>query len=97
MNATNPIQIDGKTYDKFSLNLAITGKYLADGSTEARTESSVAMRLVPTRIDNGEVITADEAAIGIALGSLEGSDEATQQAVGAIQAALQTYIHAKGL
>ena len=94
MNATNPIQIDGKTYDKFSLNLAITGKYLAiTGSTEA----SVAMRLIPTRIENGEVLTADEAAIGIALGSLEGSDEATQQAVGAIQAALQTYIQAKGL
>jgi len=93
MNATNPITIDGKTYDKFSLHLAITGKYLANGSTEA----SVAMRLVPTRIENGEVITADEAAKGIALGSLEGADETTQQAVGAIQAGLQTYIQAKGL
>jgi hypothetical protein len=93
MNATNPIQIDGKSYDRYSLNLAITGKYLADGSTEA----NVAMRLVPTRIENGEVITADEAAIGIALGTLFGSDEATQQAVGAIQAALQQFILFKGL
>jgi hypothetical protein len=93
MNATNPIQIDGKSYPKFSLNLAITGRYLADGSSDA----NVAMRLVPTRIEDGEVITADEAAIGIALGSLTGADEATQQAVGAIQAALQTYIQAKGL
>ena len=55
------------------------------------------MRLVPTRIENGEVLTADEAAIGIVLGSLAGSDEATQQAVSAIQAALQAYISAKGL
>jgi hypothetical protein len=93
MNATNLLQIDGKSYPKFSLNLAITGKYLGDGSSDA----NVAMRLVPTAIENGEVITADEAAIGIALGSLAGSDEATQQAVGAIQAALQTYITAKGL
>ena len=93
MNATNPITIDGKTYDKFSLNLAISGKYLADGSSDA----NVAMRLVPTRIENGEVITADEAAIGIALGSLAGSDAATQQAVGAIQAALQQFITSKGL
>ena len=93
MNATNPIEINGKSYDKFSLNLAITGRYLGDGSTDA----NVAMRLVPTRIENGEVITADEAAIGIALGSLAGSDAATQQAVGAIQSALQTYIVAKGL
>ena len=93
MNASNPIQIDGKSYDRYSLNLSITGRYLGDGSSDA----NVAMRLVPTRIETGEVITADEAAIGIALGSLEGSDEATQQAVGAIQAALQTYLNAKGL
>ncbi len=93
MNAINPIETNGKSYDKFSLNLAITGRYLGDGSSDA----NVAMRLVPTCIENGEVITADEAAIGIALGSLAGSDEATQQAVGAIQAALQAYITAKGL
>jgi hypothetical protein len=93
MTASNPLQIDGKTYPKFSLNLAISGRYLSDGSSDA----NVAMRLVPTRIEDGEVITADEAAIGIALGSLAGSDEATQQAVGAIQAALQAYIAAKGL
>lgn len=93
MNANSPIEIDGKQYDRFSLNLAITGKYNGDGSTDA----NVAMRLVPTRIENGEVLTADEAAIGIALGSLAGSDEATQQAVGAIQAALQAYLKAKGL
>ena len=93
MNASTPITIDGKQYDKFSLNLAISGRYLCDGSSDA----NVAMRLVPTRIENGEVITADEAAIGIALGSLAGSDAATQQAVGAIQAALQQFITSKGL
>ena len=93
MNASAPIEINGKQYPKFSLNLAITGKYNGDGSTDA----NVAMRLVPTRIENGEVFTADEAAIGIALGSLAGSDAATQQAVGAIQSALQAYISAKGL
>jgi hypothetical protein len=93
MNATNPIEINGKQYPKYSLNLAITGRYLSDGSSDAQ----VAMRLVPTLIENNEVITADSAAIGISLGTLAGSDEATQQAVGAIQAALQTYITAKGL
>ena len=93
MNATNPIEINGKQYPKFSLNLAITGRYLGDGSSDAQ----VAMRLVPTLIENNEVITADANAIGISLGTLAGSDEATQQAVGAIQAALQSYISAKGL
>ena len=93
MNASNPIQIDGKTYPLFSLNLATTGKYKADGSSDAQ----IAMRLIPTRIENGQVETADANAIGISLGTLAGSDQATQQAVAAIQAALQTYLQAKGL
>ena len=53
MNATNPITINGKTYDRYSLNLAITGKYHAAGATDAQ----VAMRLIPTRIENGQVET----------------------------------------
>jgi len=93
MTASTPLQIDGKSYDRYSLNLAITGKYNGDGSTDAQ----VAMRLVPTRVENGEVITADAEAKGIALGSLAGSDEATQQAVTSIQTALQQFILSKGL
>jgi hypothetical protein len=93
MTASNPIEIDGKQYPKLSLNLAITGRYLGDNSSDAQ----VAMRLVPTLIENNEVITADSAAIGISLGTLAGSDEATQQAIAAIQTALQTYISEKGL
>jgi hypothetical protein len=93
MTASNPIVIQEKTYDRFSLNLAITGKYHADGATDAQ----VAMRLIPTRIADGAVETADDAALGISLGTLAGSDAATQQAVAAIQAALQTYLQAKGL
>ena len=93
MNASAPITIDGKQYDKFSLNLAITGRYLGDGSSDA----NVAMRLVPTRIEDGVVETADAEAKGISLGTLAGSDLATQQAIAAIQAALQTYLQAKGL
>jgi hypothetical protein len=61
MLATNPIQIDGQTFDRYSLNLAITGKYNGDGSTDAH----VAMRLIPTRIEDGQVITADAHARGI--------------------------------
>ena len=105
MIATNPITIDGQTFDRWSLNLAITGKYKADGSPDA----SICMRLIPTRIapattdaEGNEVpaqaVTADSAAIGILRGRLsEITDPAEQQAVAAIQAALQTYIAAKGL
>ena len=93
MNASAPISIDGKQYDRYSLNLAISGKYLPTGQPDA----SVCMRLVPTRIESGEVITAESAAKGIVMGTLDGADAATQQAVGAIQAALQAYLAAKGL
>jgi hypothetical protein len=93
MIASAPSNIDGKTYDRYSLNLAITGKYNGNGSSDA----NVAMRLVPTRIEDGVVETAPEAAKGISLGTLAGSDAATQQAIAAIQTALQTYISEKGL
>jgi hypothetical protein len=94
MKPTNPIEIDGKSYDRYSLNLAITGRYLGDGSQDA----SIAMRLIPTRVENEVVETADSAAIGLLRGHLhEIADPAEQVAVAAIQTALQTYISAKGL
>jgi hypothetical protein len=94
MNATNPIEIDGKSYPKYSLNLAITGGYKADGSQDA----SIAMRLVPTRVENEVVETADSAAIGLLRGHLsEVADPAEQAAVAAIQTALQNLLISKGL
>ena len=94
MNATNPIQIDGKTYDKYSLNLPISGKYLADGSSDA----SIAARFIPTRlVEDGEPEQAQEHSVNLALGSLSGSDAATLTAVAEISAALQKFILSKGL
>lgn len=94
MNASNPIEINGKSYDKFSLNLAITGKYLADGSSDA----SIAARFIPTRlVEDGEPEQAQEHSVNIALGSLSGSDEPTLTAVAEITAALQKFIISKGL
>ncbi len=94
MIATNPIEIDGKQYDKFSLNLAISGRYERDASQNA----CINLLLTPTRIEAGEVITAPEAAVSLLRGSLsEVTDPAEQAAIAAIQTALQTYIAAKGL
>ena len=94
MNATNPIQIDGKTYDRYSLNLAISGKYLPDGSSDA----SIAARFIPTRlVEDGEPEQAQEHSVNLALGSLSGSDAATLTAVAEITAALQKFIISKGL
>jgi hypothetical protein len=94
MTATNPIEIDGQIFDRFSLNLAINGKYLPDGSSDA----SIAARFIPTRlIENGEPEQAQEQSVNIALGSLSGSDAATLTAVAEISAALQKFIISKGL
>jgi hypothetical protein len=100
MTATNPIEIAGVQYPKYSLNLAISGSYKADGSQDA----SIAMRLVPTRLvpaadeAPASVETADSAAIGLLRGHLsEIADPSEQAAVAAIQSALQTLLISKGL
>lgn len=94
MIASAPITIEGKQYDKYSLNLAISGRYENDGTPNA----CINLLLTPTRIESGEVITAPEAAVSILRGRLaEVTDPAEQAAIAAIQNALQTYITAKGL
>ena len=93
MKATNPIEIDGKSYERYSLNLAINGKYNADGTPDA----SIAARFIPTRIEGDEVEQAQEQSVNIALGSLSGSDESTLTAVAEISAAIQKFILSKGL
>jgi hypothetical protein len=95
MNATNPITIDGKQYDKFSLNLAITGFYRPE---TGQSDANVAMSLIPTRIEDGVVEQAGiEHRKAVVLGSLSQASAEEQTAIGAIQAALQAYLSAKGL
>jgi hypothetical protein len=100
MIATNPLEIDGNSFDRWSINLAITGKYKADGSPDA----SIAMRLIPTRIvpatedTAASVEQADPAAIGLLRGHLsEVQDPAEIACVTAITTALQTLVASKGL
>lgn len=93
MTPSQPIVIDGKVYDLYSMNLAVTSFYKGDGTEDA----NIAMRLIPTRIEGNQVETADQEARGLALGTLEGDDAITQTAVSQIQQALQNYINAKGL
>lgn len=93
MKPTNPIVIDGETYDSYTINLAITSIINPDASEDA----NVAMRLIPTRIANGEVILANDHARSMALGSVGGVDEPTTLAVSQISASIQQFIYAKGL
>ena len=94
MTASNPVTINGKTYDRFSLNLATTGFYKPTGQPDA----NVAMSLIPTRIEDGVVEQAGiEHRKAVVLGSLSQASAEEQAAIGAIQAALQAYLTAKGL
>ena len=93
MKPTNPIEIDGQIYDLYTINLAITSLVKPDASEDA----NVAMRLVPTRIANGEVILANDYARSMALGSVENVDQPTKTAVSQISASIQEFIYAKGL
>ena len=93
MTASAPSIIDGKTYDRYALNLIISGSY--DG--EGKPEASVVMNLTPLRTEDGQVETAPANAKSIRLGTLAVADAETLTAVGAIQAALQQFILAKGL
>jgi hypothetical protein len=97
MKPSQPIVIDGETYDLYTLNLAVTSKYLGDASEDASEDASIAMRLIPTRIQDGEVITAGEESRAFSIGTLAGADEITMQTAYAIQAAIQNYINVKGI
>ena len=105
MLATNPIQIDGQTFDRYSLNLAISGTYRPDGQPDA----CINLLLTPTRIapattdDEGnsipaQAVTEPQAARSLLRGKLaEVTDPAEIAAIAANHTALQTYLQAKGL
>lgn len=93
MKPTNPIEIDGETYDLYTINLAITSLVKPDASEDA----NVSMRLLPTRIADGEVIVAEDHARSMLLSSVANVDLATKTAVDQISASIQEFIFAKGI
>jgi hypothetical protein len=93
MKPTNPIEIDGQIYDLYTINLAITSVVKPDASEDA----NVSMRLLPTRIADGEVIVAEDYARVMLLGSVANVDLATKTAVAQISASIQEFIYAKGI
>jgi len=89
---TTPKTIGDFTFDRYGIQLAITGKYKADGSPDA----SISIVLTPTAITEEGVVQADQGQVQILRGHLsEVTDPAEQVAVGKIQAALQEFVTAK--
>ena len=92
MIASNPMTIEGKTFDRYSINFAVTGKYNANGTPDA----SISIVLTPTAITEEGVVQADQGQVQILRGHLsEVIDPAEQVAVAKIQAALQEFVTAK--
>jgi hypothetical protein len=93
MILTTPLEVDGKIYDRYDLNLIISGTYTSQGQPEA----SFICVLTPTRItENGVEHAPSEYAKNIRIGTLSEADEITLNAVGGIQQVLQTFINSKG-
>ena len=93
MNSANPITIDDKVYDKLTVNLAVSTNYNAAGERDM----SIALRVVPTFIDNEGVHTADSSAYTVYRGRI--SELQTQQEVDCVATmvgALQNFIASKG-
>lgn len=89
---TTPKNIGNITFDRYSLQLAINGTYLPDGSPDA----SISIVLIPTAITEQGVIQANQGSVQILRGRLsEIVDQDEQIAVGKVQAALQEYVKAK--
>lgn len=87
-----PLTIDGQEWPYLSTNLAITSRYAPDGSMDA----SVSARFIPTRVENGEVITLDSAAMTFYRGSLtELVDAHEVDAMTAIKSALEGFVASK--
>jgi hypothetical protein len=89
---TSPKTIGNLTFDRYSLQLAINGVYLPDGSPDA----SISIVLTPTAITTQGVAQANQGSVQILRGHLsEITDAAEQVALAKVQAALQEFVTAK--
>ena len=95
LTMNQPIERDGKVYDLLAANLAMSPMWRPDG-----VGLSVAVRLTPYRAGKDGPEHLDDAAQAVVFGDATMAareDPALAQFLGAIQAAGQAFIDAKGL
>lgn len=95
MNTTQPIEIDGKIYDRLNVSLAITSRVEQGVYT-----AGAACRLVPMRIlEDGSCEELVDQAKAVLLGDTAGLELDTPEriAMSAVYLAIQDFITAKGL
>ena len=90
---SNPIERDGRSYDKLAISMAFSPQWRDDG-----VGVSVAMRAVPYAQDEQGIDHLDDDARAVVFGDVtQETDPATLQCLRDISAALQAFIDAKGL
>lgn len=95
LTSTQPIERDGKVYDRLAANLALSPMWQADG-----LGCSIAVRLTPYRVGPGGPERLDDAAQAVVYGDATqeaASDPAVARFLMALEAAAQAFIDAKGL
>ena len=93
MQSASPINADGVTYDRLSVNLAVTSSYDADGSRDL----SIALRVIPTAITPSGVKTLDSHSHAVYRGRLAELRTADEQTcVQAMTVALAAFIRSQG-
>lgn len=92
MLSSKPIVVDNVTYDRLSINLAVSTSY----NTEGQQNMSVALRAVPTAVTSDGVLTLDSQAKTMYKGSLNELVNVDEQAYGvALIQALQNLLSSK--
>jgi len=93
MKPTNPIVIDGKTYDLYTMTLATASRY----NSPDQQDASVVLTLTPTRFEGDQVEQSQENNRTILFGSLASASQKAIVAVDEVSAAIQKFIYAEGL
>lgn len=90
MIAANPVTHEGQVYDRLLVNLAV--------STTVDDDASVAMRIVPARVDeNDTTIMLHSAAVGVVIGrAAEAQNAAEQQFIQNIMQAISQLLAVRG-
>ena len=92
MQLANPITVGDQTYDRLTINLAITTRATANGD-----DMSIALRAVPTAIAaDGSVVTLDAAAKSVVRGTGTDLTEGERPAAAALLAAVTDFIASQG-
>jgi hypothetical protein len=93
MKPTNPIVIDGKTYDLYTMTLATASRY----NSPDQQDASVVLTLTPTRFEGDQVEQSQENNRTVLFGSLASASQSAIVAVDEVSAAIQKFIYAEGL